>query len=278
MRVRWVISDDGSMSPDEVIVLFFAAVFDAVFWARFYVALHGTSRLYRNAWHVRLLGFTPPLLVSLLFFVLLSWADPIVRGSVGYLLLFALVGAAWMALVLSALPLFGLSFRDDVLETNNPAAATAVSGALAGSMLSYCGSNVGSGRTIWTTLGPALLSLGLFFAAFWLLERFAHCSEAVTIDRDRAAGLRLGGFLIATGAILGRSAAGDYRSVWDTCDDLARGSAVVLGFLVVAVIGHRATQPTPARPSPPLFSSGVLVASAYLGASAAWVLATLPVR
>ena len=91
MRVRWVISDDGSMSPDEVIVLFFAAVFDAVFWARFYVALHGKSRLYRNAWHVRLLGLTPPLLVSLLLFVLLSWADPIVRGSVGYLLLFALV-------------------------------------------------------------------------------------------------------------------------------------------------------------------------------------------
>jgi hypothetical protein len=278
VRVQWVMSDDGSMSGDETLVLVAATGFTLIYFARFYAALRGASRLYKNAWQIRLLGLTPPLLVALLFRALLSWADPIVRESLGYLLLFSLVGAAWMAVVLRALSYFGLSFRDDVVEARNPAAATVVVGALIGIMLSFAGSNVGSGPTIWTTLIPAVLALGVFLAALWLLELVAHPSEAVTLDRDPAAGVRLAGFLVATGAILGRSAAGDFRSFEDTVAGIARGAALVFALVAVAAIAHRKTQPTPTRPAPELFTNGVLVASAFVGASATWVWVSLPIR
>jgi hypothetical protein len=231
------------MSGDETLVLIVSAVLAFPFWTRFYRALVGVSRLYRNALQVRLLGALPAILTLLLLAVLLKWADPVVQGSVGYLLLFTLVGAVWMSIALKALPYFGLSWRDDVVEANNPAATLTTCGALVGTMLSFSGSNVGSGPTIWTTLGPAILTLGVFFAAWWLVEVMAHPSEAIAIARDPTAAAVLVGFLIVTGAILGLSAGGDWHSLGDTFEAIARGSAAVLVLVFIAAIAHRKTRP-----------------------------------
>src|SRR5688572_9490133 len=167
------------MSGDETLVLIVSAVLAFPFWTRFYRALVGVSPLYRNARQVRLLGSVPAVLVLLLLVVLLKWADPVVSGSVAYLLLFVFVGAVWMSIALKALPYFGVSWQDDVIEANDPAATLVACGALVGTMLSFSGSNVGSGPTIWTTLGPATMTLGVFLGAWWLLEAVAHPSEAI---------------------------------------------------------------------------------------------------
>lgn len=266
------------MSDDEKLVLIVAFVEVLLYYWLFYGALLCVSDLYRNKREIRLLGSTPLLLSSGLLWLLRTWADPIVQGSVGYLLLFSLVGAMLMSIVLGTLPFFGLSWRDDVAETKNPAATTAVCGALAGAMLAFAGSNIGSGPTIWTTLGPAALALLCFWACWWMFETITHCSEAVTLDRDPAAGARLAGFLVAAGAILGRSAAGDWHSAVDTFAGIARGAGVVLALVVVAAVAHRATRPTPERPAPDPLSNGVFPASAFLVASGAWIWFSLPIR
>jgi uncharacterized membrane protein YjfL (UPF0719 family) len=231
------------MSGDEALVLVGSAVLAFPFWKRFYGALDGVSPLYRNARQVRLLGALPVVLTLLLLGGLLKWADPVVQGSVGYLLLFMFVGVLWMSIALKALPYFGLSWRDDVVEANNPAATLATCGALVGTMLSFGGSNVGSGPTIWTTLGPAVMTLGVFFAAWWLLEAVAHPSEAIAIERDPSAAAVLAGFLSVTGAILGFSAAGDWESLGDTFGAIAQGGVAVLGLLAVTAFAHRKMRP-----------------------------------
>jgi hypothetical protein len=275
--MEWVISDDGSMGDDEGFVLFAATVAFFWFWPRFYWSLMRASSLYRNAPERLALGLTPLLSLAMILRVLLSWSDPIVRGSLGYVLLFALVGAGFMALILRALPLFGMSVRDDVVEAINSAATTVACGALLGVTLCFSGANIGVGPTIWTTIGPALLALLLFLLAWRLLEHFASCAEAITIDRDRAAGARLGGFLVATGAVFGRAAAGDWTDSSDVYDAAVHGTAFVLALAAVAVVIQRVGRPTPSKPTPAL-ATGVLAAGGYLLASGTWVWTTLPLR
>jgi uncharacterized membrane protein YjfL (UPF0719 family) len=266
------------MGDDEVLAMGVAGAFALFTLWPFYRALAGSSALYRNAHEVRLLGFAPPVALAPLLVVLVKFADPVVRGSVGYILLFVLAGAAVSALTLRLLPVFGLSWRDDVVETRNPAATTAVCGALFGVSLVFSGSNIGDGPTIWTTLGPATLALGIFFAAWWTLERVSHPSEAVALDRDAAAGARLAGFFVAAGAILGHAAAGDWVSTADAASGLVRGAAAVLVLVGVAALADRKMRPTPEAPEPDALSSGVLYAGAYLLASGAWVWASLAIR
>jgi uncharacterized membrane protein YjfL (UPF0719 family) len=265
------------MGDDEVFAMAVALAFALFTLWPFYRALDGSSALYRNAREVKLLGFAPLALVPLLV-VLLNFADPVVQGSVGYILLFLLAGAAFSGLTLRLLPFFGLSWRDDIVETRNPAATIAVCSALLGVSLVFSGSNIGEGPTIWTTLGPATLALGIYFAAWWLLERVAHPSEAVALDRDTAAGTRLAGFLVAEGAILGRAAAGDWVSFDDMLSGLVRGGAAVLVLVGVAALADKKMRPTPEVPAPDVLSSGVLFAGAYLVASGVWVSASLLIR
>src|SRR6185295_19171307 len=111
-------------------------------------------------------------------------------------LLFLAGGGLWLRITGQAMPLLGISPIDDAIERSNPAAAAAVCGGLLGSSVVYAGANVGSGATIETTLVPALAATALWFALWALVELISSPAEAITIDRDLAAGVRHGAWLV----------------------------------------------------------------------------------
>jgi uncharacterized membrane protein YjfL (UPF0719 family) len=161
----------------------------------------------------------------------------------------------------------GVSYRDDAVERNNPAAGRAVGGAVVGTSLCFIGSNIGEGATIWTTFFPAAIGTVLFWCLWLAVELTTRVSEAVTVDRDVASGVRLAGFLVGVGLVLGRAGAGDWRSTEATLADFAR-----LGWPAVALaIGAAAAQwilrPTSRQPRPPVVGHGVVPALIMILAS-----------
>jgi hypothetical protein len=147
------------------------------------------------------------------------------------------LGLAWIALALSALPWLGLSLRDDVLERRNPAAAWAVAGAAVGTTLLYGLANTGDGPGWWCVVVAALLAQAALFLGWAAMLALSDLHDAITIDRDPGAGLRAGAWFAAAGLVLGRAAAGSWTSF----------DATVLEFVDVA------------RHFPLLIAAGVMV-------------------
>jgi uncharacterized membrane protein YjfL (UPF0719 family) len=207
--------------------------------------------------------------------ILQTWADPVyVVGHADYVLLFLAGGATWIFLVTRCLAVVGLSARDDAIERNNPAAVAAVCGAFIGVSLAYAGSNIGNGPTIWTTLVPALAAAASLLALWCVAEVLGPASDAITIDRDLATGIRVAAFAVAAGAVLGRAMAGDWHSWNDTF-----GGFVLLGWPAVAIalllaVSNRLLGPTTDRPEPGVITAGVMPAAVLLLATTAY-LATL---
>lgn len=165
--------------------------------------------------HLRL-AVTPALLLIVIGVGIVELGDPKqVANQPDYVFLFLLGGAAVLALVAEGTPWLGISFSADAIERRNPAAAIAIAGAMSGASLIYIGANAGAGPTIWTTLVPA--GAGLFaWALLWMaMDRVAGISEAICVERDSAAGVRLAATLVATGLVLGRAVAGDWTD-WDS--------------------------------------------------------------
>jgi uncharacterized membrane protein YjfL (UPF0719 family) len=104
---------------------------------------------------------------------------------------------AFMA-VFAIFPVFGISAHNDAVERDNPAAAIAFCGAALGAVPAVSGivSGVETAQQgsfhFW---GEALLTL---LAAWLVLEIATSISDAITIDRDAGAGLRLAAFLVGT--------------------------------------------------------------------------------
>ena len=216
-----------------------------------------------------LLLAVPLVCAAVLFWVLVRYAASDVRDAPVYLFLYMTLGAAWLGVGGSlVLPLFGLSARDDVIERGNQAAAFAISGALLGITLCFAGGNIGDGPGWWVVVFCALLSTGALFVLWTFLDRSTHLHDAVTIDRDPAAGLRLGGFFVGAGLILGRSVAGDWESAAGTLVDFLIAAWPVLVLWGAAVGVERRLQTSPEAPDRTLVSAGLVPALLYAGGGA----------
>jgi uncharacterized membrane protein YjfL (UPF0719 family) len=196
------------------------------------------------------------------YLVLQRWADPQVVGHLDYSILFMLGGAVWIFGAAGLLGLLGISVRDDAIERNNPAALAAVCGILSGVGIVYALSNIGTGATIWTSLLPAFVAtVALLLMPLVIELTGGTVADTITIDRDVASGLRLGGAVFGCSIILGSAAAGDWRSWNDTWSDLAvRGWPALL--IAVAAGGlQRMLRPTVHRPEPAIVPFGVVPAT-----------------
>jgi uncharacterized membrane protein YjfL (UPF0719 family) len=209
------------MSPDEALVLVFSAGAALVAWVSWYVVLLRTARLGALRGCLRPVLGAPVAGMVLLALVLRYFASRDVRDAPLYFSFYLVLGAAWVGLARGPISWLGIIPRDDVAERRNPAASWAVGGAVVGLFLSFAGANVGDGPGWWVVLFCAALSTGAFYVSWWLVEIVARVSEAVTVERDLAAGMRLGTFLIALGLILGRSVAGNWNSATATLRDFA---------------------------------------------------------
>ena len=238
-------------SEDEWVFLVVALAGACVGAWRWYFTLLRVSPLNADSRSQVLLNLAPPISLVLLMLVLQSLADPVyVAGHLDYTLLFLAGGACWVFGASEAFALMGVSTIDDAMRRRNPAAAVAVAGGLVGVMLAYAGSNIGNGPTIWTTLVPAFAATAVLLAFWFVLELIGGAYEAITLDHDVAAAIRLAAFLVCVGAILGRAMAGDWLD-WDSTflEFVKLGWPAAL-LIPAMVMMNRRYAPTPQQTHP----------------------------
>ena len=251
------------MSADEVLVTAAAVFVGPLLWALWLFQMSRLPMLRRRSG----IGVIAAALVActiLIFIVLKTSASYDVVESPAYLFMYVVLGLAWARLAEPTFRFAGLSARDDVVERGNRAAVPAVVGALLAVTLCYAGGNVGDGPGWWVVIFSAALSTGTLLVAWLTLTGTAPIVDAVTVDRDPAAGLRLGAFLVSCGVVLGRSVAGDWESAASTVADFAAWLPFVLLLFGAAKVFERLGRATPERPQPSLFAWGVVPSLVYL--------------
>jgi uncharacterized membrane protein YjfL (UPF0719 family) len=259
------------MSEDEVFVFLISCVVAAVAWLGWYFRWQTVARLRRDLGTRLVVAGMPVLCAVLLWLVLRHFAAHDVRNAPVYLAFYAVLGAAWVGLGVRLIAWCGVSVRDDVLERRNSAATWAAAGALVGLTLCFAGANIGDGPGWWVVVYSASLSTMTLFALWACLERLTHVSEAVTVERDVASGLRLGGFLAAAGLILGRAVAGDWVSAGATNVEFVRMAWPVIVLLLLAVPVDRFFRPSADQPAPAWLLSGLPPVAIFVGGAIVWV-------
>jgi hypothetical protein len=260
------------MGGDEVVAWIVAGIVALVAAFRWYGGLLRVTRLGTGPGPRAALASMPVACLGLIVAVLVLWSARDVRTDVRYILLFLTAGAAWMGVAGWLFGFLGISARDDALEARNGAAAWVVGGGLVGVTLSYAGGNVGEGPTIWNTFETALAATAVLFALWLSLELSVRVSEAVTVERDAASGVRMAGWLVGSGIILGRAGAGNWESTGAMLRDLAALGWPAALLTAAAGILHLALRPTPSR-SPRLLAMGLVPAAAFVSASVIYVIA-----
>jgi uncharacterized membrane protein YjfL (UPF0719 family) len=257
------------MSPDEGFVTVAACFLGPILWAVWWFRVRQAAAPRAPAFATRM-AITVVVLGGFLVAVLTGAASEDVRGAPQYLFMYTVLGFAWLKVAELGFAYVGISARDDAIERGNAAAGEAVTGALVGVTLCYAGGNIGNGPGWWVVVFSAALATCTLAAAWLILDRLTGVNDVVTIDRDRAAGLRLGAFLIACGLLLGRGVAGDWVSVDFTVVDFARFLPAVALLILIAVLIERVARPTPERPRTPV-AAGVGAGIIYVALAAAYV-------
>jgi len=259
------------MSEDEVMVTIGALVAGPVWWTFTLIGLGRVATLRRGAVGVQALTVTISLCGLAILAILKTLASFDVVDAPEYQFMYGVLGLAWLRLAQPFFAFAGLNVRDDLVERRNTAAVPAVAGAFVGLTLCYAGGNIGDGPGWWVVVFSAGLATAAMFAAWLILAQFSGAMDAMTIDRDPSAGLRVGAFLAASGLVLGRVVAGDWYSAGDTLTDLAAGLPALAVILVTALVVERLARPTPQRPRPPVFLFGAVPALLYLAIAVAAV-------
>lgn len=223
------------MEDSEGMVFLLATGIGVIGWVGFFWS---ASRQTTSPW--RHSGFMPLLLAligcgSLIFFVLTRWASADVVNAPFYVLFYLALGLAWLFCCYAGFHCLGVSGRDDALERGNMAATSALIGALCGSALCFAGGNIGDGPGWWVVVFSAGVATLCLFGVTWILASYTRVIDAIVIERDTAAGVRFAAFLIASGLLLGRGAAGDWSSAYDAVRDQTLGLPVVVVVLLMAV-------------------------------------------
>lgn len=259
------------MSGDEAFALLAGGLLAAWSWYGWYVPAVSVQRLGAHSPGRNVVLWWPVVCALILFGVLKTISAHDVRDDILYLMLYMVLGAGWLGAVTKLLPFAGVSARDDVLERGNAAAVPAVAGALLACTLCFAGGNVGDGPGWWVVVFSAGLATAALGILWLLFDRITGISDTITVDRDRAAGVRLGGLLVAAGLVLGRAVAGDWVSASATVRDFAAAAWPALALFAIAAVLERASAPSPDRPVPSLTALGVLPAIVYIAVAAAYV-------
>lgn len=259
------------MSGDEVFVFIACTIVSLFTWLPWLWHAGFTARRcsrFNDRWGLFVFPLVCAAVLAAILRLYSSWD---VKSNPVYIGFYLVMGAAWVGFASRFLGTFGLSARDDVIERGNPAAAYAIGGALLGITLCFAGGNIGNGPGWWVVVFSAALSTLAFFLLWALLHRFTGLADAVTIDRDPASGLRLGGYFIGSGLILGRAVAGDWVSMEATVIDFVRTAWPVLLLWAAAALMERTFQPTQERPLPSPVTYGLAPLAAYVALAAFFV-------
>ena len=159
------------------------------------------------------LGAVLPLLCGLfLLGVLAKTASADVRSDPEIVVEYCALGLVWVGTTQWAFGFLGVSTRDDVIERRNPAAAIVSAGQLVAATCCVAGANIGNGPGVNVVLFCATLSTISLFLLWVVFDRLAWIADTVTIERNTFTGIRVAGWLVATGIVLGAGVAGDWHS------------------------------------------------------------------
>jgi uncharacterized membrane protein YjfL (UPF0719 family) len=153
--------------------------------------------------------------------------------------LYCALGLAWLGASQRVFGFLGVSMHDDVLQRRNSSAAFVIGGQLLGITCCFAGANVGNGPGPGVVVFCAMLST-LSLALLWLLlDRVAGIVDAVTIERDMGAGIRVAGWFVAMGVVLGAAVAGDWYSASRTLLDFVKYLWPMTFFILLSVLVER---------------------------------------
>ncbi len=260
------------MSTFEILVLFASILLAFKGWVIWYRDIVSVNRLTVSFPQRFPLLIAPVLSALVIVGTLAKLAATDVRANFLYIGFYLVIGAGWLAGITLLLPFLGVSARDDVLERSNNAASWTLTGALLGASCSFAGANVGNGPGVEAVLFSALLSTALFLLLWVGMDAFTSISEAITIDRDTGAGIRLGGLLLGVGIISGWAVAGDWVSAAATLKDFFQSSwpAILLTGLAVLVEIVWAKN---SRKKSSSVGPSKMVGLAYIAVASVWVIA-----
>jgi len=257
------------MSGDETFALLAFGALAAWTWYAWYVPAISVERLGAASPGRALVQWWPVVCALTLFGVLKTISAHDVRDDILYLMFYMVLGAGWLGAATKLLPFAGVSARDDILERGNAAAVPAVAGALLACTLCFAGGNVGDGPGWWVVVFSAGLATATLAALWLLFDWITGISDSITVERDPAAGIRLGGLLVAAGLVLSRGVAGDWVSTPATVRDFVVAAWPVLVLFAGAAVLERVGRPTPERSAPSPTTFGLLPATLYLAAAVA---------
>jgi uncharacterized membrane protein YjfL (UPF0719 family) len=189
-----------------------------------------------------------------------------------YIGFYLIIGAGWLGGFTLLLPFLGVSARDDVLERGNNSASWTLAGALLGASCAFAGANIGNGPGLEAVLFSAVLSTALFILLWVGMDTLTSICEAITVDRDTGAGIRLGGLLLGVGIVSGWTVAGDWVSVAATLRDFFRSSWPALLLAALAVLVEIVWAENPRRNSSSVGPS-TMVGLTYVAVASVWVMA-----
>jgi hypothetical protein len=135
----------------------------------------------------------------------------------------------------------------------------------------YAGGSFGEGPSYLNNFFSAGLGTAGLLVLWILFEISGKASISITEDRDLASGIRLCGFLVAIGLVLGRAVAGDWHSESATVRDFVSDGWPAVLLCAVALVAERLLRPNRQRPFPSWGSSGLLPALLYLALASAWL-------
>ena len=222
------------MDFGEFIVGAAALTLTIVYFIRWYRGIANSLAAKQNHGVRISMDLLPLAMCAIVVFTLTTVASFDVEG--GWILFYLLIGFAWLYFGLFLMfAFFDLSWLDDALHRNNPAAAIAVICGGLGLTLTYAGANVGDGPGWWCVFFAGGLGLVAWVVLGVIAERVTGVFKRITVGRDIHCAARTGGYLMASGLVLGRACAGDWTSFGKTVVEFGDGWPVLV--LTAAFIG-----------------------------------------
>lgn len=204
------------------------------FLSRWYQAMFNVFPPDRGGNSRWLLGALPVVSGLISLMVLFNMASYDVTGI--WIVFYLVLGYAWLSGGVSLLAVFDLSWVWDSVYLDNKAAVFPAVGGVMGLSLIYAGANTGDGPGWWTVFIAGGIGLAIWLLLGWLVRVTAKTSERITVERDRACGIRFGAYLLASGLILARASGGDWISFYMTVRDFKTGLPVLPLVLMVIVV------------------------------------------
>jgi len=262
------------------LIVAFACTFCAILFFRDFYGKTLTMLRPSKSLAVRIVfALTPVVSFAAIVFTLLRLASFDVVDNVIYIMFYIAMGLAW--LYLSQLFVFrttSVSWIDDALGMNNPAAAIVSVCALLGSTLIYCGANIGDGPGWWCVVFAGGLGMVTWFFFLWIIALLSETFERITIVRDVPSAIRMGSYLLASALILARASGGDWTSFNMTVVEFgAAWPLLILAPLALAIeLFYKILARTHERLAPKHYLVSALVGCGYIAFSVYAVSVLLP--